>query len=61
MNSTLKSIGLTFNEESKSLKSFYLTNDASTYKNFKILKGVQKMNTLKLIYKPYNLDHLTLY
>ena len=31
-----KSIGLTSNDESKPLKSFYLTSDASTYENFKV-------------------------
>ena len=33
---TLKLIGLTSNDESKLLKSFYLTSDASTCENFKI-------------------------
>ena len=32
----LKSIGLTSNDESKLLKSFYPTSDASTCQNFKI-------------------------
>ena len=33
---TLKLIGLTSNEESKPLKSFYLTSDASTCENLKV-------------------------
>ena len=35
VNSTLKSIGLTSNNESKPLKSFYLANDTSTCENLK--------------------------
>ena len=33
---TLKPIGLTLNDESKPLKSFYLTSEASTCENIKI-------------------------
>ena len=33
---TLKSIRLTSNDESRPLKSFYLTSDASTCENFKV-------------------------
>ena len=33
---TLKSIGLTLNDESKPLKFFYFTSDASICENFKV-------------------------
>ena len=69
VNSTLKSIELASYDEFKPLKSFYIMSDASPCKkkiNFKLIlyriqwsKGVQKMNALKLIYKPSNFDHLT--